>query len=347
VFREREGGPLVLNRHVPGGVAAAAGDCGVLLDHFAHLLPDERERGHVLDVLAHMVRHPMAKVRHVVTLVGPQGVGKSFLARLIGEMVGAPNVFAVENEHLGVKWRRLWGDRQALVFEELMTSGRLELANALKTLITEGTITVEDKNVKLHSVRTPRVILGFTNHPDAVCLEETDRRWFVAETTREVRGSGYFDRLWGEGLAQAPAFKAFLLARDLGRFSPDAPPPETVAKAAMRRASRTPLARELQTLMDEGGVAPDVVTTARLASALVQRMVTVPGGFTPNKLARALREMGYVQYPANVRLADVSHPTKPWLSPAAAGRLQGATGAEVAAEYAAGLAPSHALRRAA
>ncbi len=51
-----------LNLWRPSDVLPEPGDVSWFLDHMTHLVPDDRERGILLDFLAHLVQNPGEKV---------------------------------------------------------------------------------------------------------------------------------------------------------------------------------------------------------------------------------------------------------------------------------------------
>ena len=66
------------NAWMPGSFQPSEGDASLILDHISYLLPEERDRNHFLDCLAHAAQHPAEKLRHMLLLIGKQGTGKVF-----------------------------------------------------------------------------------------------------------------------------------------------------------------------------------------------------------------------------------------------------------------------------
>jgi phage/plasmid-associated DNA primase len=144
----------VFDLRKPSTLEPESGEPSILLEHLASLIPDDDEREHFLDYLAHGVQHPAQKIGHAVLVIGKQGTGKGFLIRLMDELFGAHNVRRAESEDLTSTRTERLGNCQVLAIEELDTSERLELYNRLKTWISDQQIGAEEKHVAKHDVRT-------------------------------------------------------------------------------------------------------------------------------------------------------------------------------------------------
>ena len=74
------------------------------------------------------------------------------------------------------------------VVEELMGDDKRTLANRMKALITQDTVTVEMKGKDLITMANYSAFMAFTNHLDALRLENSDRRYMVFRSP--ARGLG-------------------------------------------------------------------------------------------------------------------------------------------------------------
>jgi hypothetical protein len=249
----REGGGWVLNTWKDTGVRPVQGDCAVILDHLRLMVPDDLERDHLLDYLAFHLQNLGVKIPHGILLQGRQGTGKSYLRALLTNLLGRENCATVEPDALDQVWTAAWSNKQLLTIEEMMSQKRLEAYNRLKTWLSEETTSVNEKHVPIYVAATPRIILVLTNHPLATVIPPDDRRFFVLASEMERQPPAYYERLWSAGLAQAAAFKAFLLSRDVSGFKHGAPPPITLGKTLMIEDSTPPLERRLSDLIAEGG----------------------------------------------------------------------------------------------
>lgn len=309
-----DGPDLILNGYTPAGCEPREGDCNLIIDHVRWLLPEPVEHEHVFDALAHLVQRPGEKITSGILLIGSQGNGKSWLRNLIVEMLGEANCRKVENAELGNDWRRSWGNRQVLFIEEAVHSGKLEIANSLKEWLTGEYVMANEKNVPLILVRTPSLIFATSNNATPLHLDPSDRRWAVLHSPQPRRAADYYTKLFTTGLTQAPAFKAWLLKRDLSNFNAKAPPPMTDAKNELIEASRPPVTAVLHRLIKDGELNP-VFTLDEAAKKLIEVGVYV--SVHDKRLQSAVKELNCVPYPHQVRVGR-GKKIRLWLQPEAA-----------------------------
>ncbi len=243
------------------GVEARPGDVGPFLGHLANLVPDEAERGHLLDYLAMIVQEPGRKIHFALLLRGGQGTGKSWLGRLMTSVIGAPNVVFPSNDEVLSQWT-IWTEGSCFaVIEELMARGRLDMANRLKPIITEPTLRIEEKKRSIYTIPNHLNLMAFTNHEDAMPIENGDRRWLVISSPLKPMGEGYYQRLFAFLDGDGPsAVKHFLLSRKVS-LNPKGMAPNTKGKAEMRRRSLSEAEQYLAELLEgrEGPFAFDLV----------------------------------------------------------------------------------------
>jgi hypothetical protein len=233
-FVKNAEGEETLNLWRPSDLVPMKGDAGVIMDHIAYTIPDEKERQHFLDALAQAVQKPQEKIGHVLLVIGKQGTGKSFFGLLLAKILGPANCFVAESSDLTSEWTAQMGNRQLVVLEELRLFEKREVYETLKRWVTDPLVTVNEKFIKKYRARTPRLI-SFSNHDTPIALSDGDRRFWVYKSPAEPKDADYYDR---KGLDQAAAFVAELLERDISRFKPAAPP-----RSAMRswRCSNGPV----------------------------------------------------------------------------------------------------------
>lgn len=295
-------GEEVFNTWRHGGVAQQpGGDASIILEHLDYLFPQADERAHLLNCLASLVQRPSDKIKHVLLLIGRQGTGKSFFSALLERMVGRRNIKTANSDALAAEWTENVLDCQVLFLEELMTQGRKEVYNRMKTWVADDTALANQKGMKIREASTPRIIIGTSNHAIPVSLESGDRRFFVLRSDVERRDDAYYKRLFDEGLQQAGGFIDYLSKVDISAFNPSAPPPMTQAKAAIIDDARPRVEQVLRDLLEREHpyLSKDVVAVSNLRS-LIQicdnRIVV-----SHSQLAEALREVGGV-YLGQVRL---------------------------------------------
>ena len=219
----------------PSGVEAREGDTSWFDEHLRLMFPDEQERDLVLDYLALLVQRPAEKIKFALLIQGAQGTGKSAIGALMRRVIGGRNVVFPSNDEVVGRFSGWQEGRQLAIINELMTLGRLEVANRLKTVITEPTLRIEEKYSTTYTIPNYLNLLCFTNHRNAVPIESGDRRWLVIFSPAKPQSGEYYDRLFGkiESAEGASAVKYYLSERQIA-LNPNGQAPETQAKREMR-----------------------------------------------------------------------------------------------------------------
>lgn len=230
-------GRLFYNIWRKSGVEARLGDVKPFLDHMAFLFPNEADRELVLDYLALLTQKPAEKIHFALLIRGAQGTGKSWIGNLMERIIGRPNVVRPSNDEVVSRWTHWMEGAQLAIVEELMTLGRLEVANRLKPVITDPMIRIEEKNCSLYSIPNHLNFLCFTNHEDALKIEHGDRRWLVVFSPAVKQDASYYQRLFGYLANGGAAFvKHWLLQRQIV-LDAHGVAPATSGKETMRRMS--------------------------------------------------------------------------------------------------------------
>jgi hypothetical protein len=222
-----------------GGCESMSGDAPSFLSHMEHLIPDAKVREHFFDYFAFMIQHPGEKIHYAILLMGPQGVGKSYLVEVLRELLGRINVREIDNEQLNNQFNPWMADAQILAIEEVMAGGRREVTNKLKPMITSRTVQINDKNVKLYEIPNRVNMILFSNFEDPLALDDDDRRFLVYKTPLEKQSESYYTSLFDSIGMEAPQIKNFLATRDLTNFNAKGRAPMTEDKKKLIAASES------------------------------------------------------------------------------------------------------------
>ena len=238
-------------------VAPTAGDAKPFFAHLDRLIPSARDRKIFIDYLAALLLRPGLKVRWAPILVGKrEGGGKSAVGEFVRYALNHQNVEAPENEQLHEKFTDWAFGNQVVIIEELMAHGRAELANKLKTHITGPTIRVRPFGARAFEAPNCFNFLMFTNHDNAMIVNQGARRYFVVDTDSALADAGteYFTALYDCISRRPGAIVAELAKRDLTEFETLASgrAPQTAALARMIDATVSPTAQHLQSAVDTG-----------------------------------------------------------------------------------------------
>jgi hypothetical protein len=298
-------GQVYGNRWADARPTPVAGDITPWLDHLHHMIPDEREREHMLDVIAHKVQHPDIKINHAILHIGRQGSGKDslyepFLWAVGGARSSRRNVAIVRNEEVQSQWGYNY-ESEIMVFEELRQTeakDRRALENQLKPVIAAPPefISVNRKGMHPYQALNRMFVLAFSNERVPLSLPSEDRRWFVVYSEAGRMSDEAGAKLWkwldAGGCA---AVAAWLHARDVSSFNAGATPPMTEAKAIMveqgRSGAESFLVDQLENRLGE--FSKGVVASPFYA--LCDRLAGLAGNKIPQAaLLHALKEAGWL-----------------------------------------------------
>lgn len=230
----------------------------------------------VLNWMAWVYQNISKKPNHGLLIVGKEtGTGKSFVARVMEQLIGPDNTQRPKNSSLKGDFNAWANSCKLCIIEELMQIGRREVANELRDTITESTIEVNIKNITAQKIENYMAMMAITNHRDAMPMEETERRWLVIETPAMRKDGDYYDRLWPlldnpEALA-AIAFE--LKQRDLKGYNAQLSPTETAARTQMIEMSRSDLEHWLYDNKDNPPLSYSLTTLSDIMGAIPTTMM--------------------------------------------------------------------------
>ncbi|MGY3409376.1 hypothetical protein ACVWZV_005489 [Bradyrhizobium sp. GM5.1] len=240
-------GCRVLNlwRPAPWVAQGGAGEPKVFLEHLDYLFDsDEAAIKHVLNFLAHLVQKPHERIGHALLLTSEaKGIGKSTLGTVVRRLVGEQNSRVAQTKDLKGAFDGWLVGKLVVQVDEVYEAGNWDLANKLKPLITEPTVSANIKYGPQIEIDNYARFIMFSNHSAPLNIEEGDRRYFVFNSKAQPREDDYYDRLYryiGTDEAMNDIF-AFLKNRDLSGFNAFRRPPMTEAKQQAIADSEHPL----------------------------------------------------------------------------------------------------------
>ena len=154
----------------------------ILCDH------NIRAAVYVLKWMAQYIQNPSVKTTHIC-ITGEQGTGKTLGFSIFKKIIagGAYETTSPE-EHVWGKFNGHLLDNALIIISEANKSNGFGAGGRIKGLITDETITINQKNTKTIDVRSYHRFITLTNHPDPIKLEKTDRRNFIIKCSNEKLG---------------------------------------------------------------------------------------------------------------------------------------------------------------
>lgn len=294
-----------------------------LVAHIKLICGDDETAEWLIEWMCHQVQHPGKQVLWSPVIQGPQGVGKSLLGGIMSKVLGDDNVGTVSPTQVSSVFNG-WATGVCVnVLEELRVVGhnRHEAINAVKPLITDAKIQINEKGVKPYVAMNTTNYICFTNFKDAIPLDGTDRRWFVIfcafvslkDFLKEVgvdTAAEYFQPLFDGVRDRAGEVRQWMLDYKISdRFYNQKVAPETAAKLSMIATEESNMEglTETRELIEEGC---EMVTSVALSSShlfdelLDRHEDLVLSARSKNAI---LKRLGYTQLEVPVKIDGKAH----------------------------------------
>lgn len=285
--------------------------------HIRHMLASKRERALFTSWLAYIVQ-TNDRPNWAVVLKGVEGDGKSFFAELMSSVFGSTNVRMLDATQLEDKYTG-WAVGQLFCFiEELRIQGhsRYEIVNKIKPFISNTAINVHRKNIDPFTALNTTAYMAATNFPDAVPINDNDRRWFVlysrwqtGEQIRQFRNEnpGYFDKLFAAARQHSGALRQWLMNYELHpEFDPKGIAPLTRARQQMIDLSKSDTQKALDDALEDDDQ-PRIGREMIVASDLIKYLFDATEEMVKTgAVTKLLTNNGYTALPHRLRMESGS-----------------------------------------
>ena len=216
-----------------GFAGIKAGRCERLLDLLRYMCSDDDAYDElytwVIRWLAYPIQHPGTKMKTILVVNGPQGVGKSMFFEAVMAIYGQYG--AVIDQSVIEDGLNDWASRKLFLIadEAVAHSDLYHIKNKIKALITSERIYINPKNRPAYEERNHVNMVFLSNLRRPVLLEEGARRHAIIWTPA-LHSPAFYGEVQAEinngGVA---ALYDYLLNVDLGDFGPASLPPMTNA----------------------------------------------------------------------------------------------------------------------
>jgi hypothetical protein len=231
-------------------------DIELFLDQVKYLIKDEVEREVFLDWLAHIEQQPGVLPHYGWLHISEKtGTGRNWLASVLARVwMGyvAPNVdlpALLESSFNGPL-----SERTLAIVDEVRegSAGGYRHIQKMKSLLNAEFRTINPKYGRPLTEFNCCRWLVFSNHLNAIPLDDADRRWRVVILDGEPRGADVYERLYQalDGESFVPSVANFLASRDISKFKPGERPPLSKAKVMATEASKSDLRLAVDSLLD-------------------------------------------------------------------------------------------------
>jgi len=188
-----------INTHIPTSLVAREGDASTFIEYMEYLIPEEKDRIETLRYMATLAHHPEIRIQYSMLLISEtQGIGKTTLGeRIMRPIVGMNNSSVVSGESLVNPNFNGWAAHKRLIIcNEIYHGHNLKAYDNLKSVITEGTISINEKFQKAYEIDNWVHVIACSNSLKALKLDENDRRWFIPSLNNTKKPPAYWERFF-------------------------------------------------------------------------------------------------------------------------------------------------------
>ena len=213
-----------LNYWVPPSVAPIQGDCSVIGKFLLKVIcnNDRNLSKYLLKFLAHMWQKPMEKPGVMIVLLGGQGTGKGTFFNLLQHIWLRTTLQVSAIEHVVSGFNAAMERNYIINMDEALFSGDKKSMDRLKSMITEPTIAIEQKNQPRRTIQSLHRFFAASNHDHFGNIEMDDRRFVCLRISEKYkRDSNYFDKIYAamDDPVQLGAFVHFIANMDITNFN--------------------------------------------------------------------------------------------------------------------------------
>jgi hypothetical protein len=297
-------GSSAINLHVPCTIPSVSGDPKPFLEFMEYLFVNDAERHEALRWCATLIAKPNVRMGYGLLLISEtQGVGKTTLgAHILAPLVGLQNVGFPSETDITASFNDWVAHKRLAIVNEIYSGSSWKAYHALKSVITDRDITVNQKYQRQYIIDNWCHVLASSNSMRALKMENDDRRWLYPEVTEVPWPKKKFDELrkWIEGgglsivRAWAEGFGDYVSASERA--------PMTERKREMIEGSRSEAQKEAAAVAET--MKDREEPTAVLIKDVVAWCKQVAGGKifdSDYELRRAMAESGAVAYPRRVK----------------------------------------------
>ena len=276
-FDPRPTGPSVINLWTGPTVTGVPGTFPAIQQFIDEVVSngDPTVATYLFDFLAHMLQRPEEKPRVMLVLMGGQGTGKGTFSRLLESIWSRTTLITNRIADVTGDFNSVLDRKFAVFLDEALFAGNYKATDALKSLVTEPTISIHAKYQAPRNTFSCHRFFAATNSSHFARTDVDDRRFVYLPVSETYKGKeGYWDAL-NAALAspELPAFVDYLQHRNLALFDPTKRP-SSAALIDQRVKSLTEFDQwwhsVLQTgeLDTSGSVGSDAITELKVQSSV-------------------------------------------------------------------------------
>lgn len=205
------------------------------------------------DWVAYQFQYPGTKMFSAVLFWSVrQGVGKSIVGETLGKIFGPDNYMEIDETSLHSDFSDFHSKQFVMGSEITGANQTRKMVDRMKSLITAPTYRVNIKNVQAYWVANTMNFFFTSNRPNALYIDDKDRRYFIHEIRRHKLTPDWFKNVYAEWMyGDGPAHLFYHYSHKYKineAFNPQGPPPMTSDKELMIEANKSRLDQWIDTL---------------------------------------------------------------------------------------------------
>ena len=213
-----------INYWVPPSVQPQSGDPSKIGKFLNQVICNRQRESliYLIKFLAHMWQKPEEKPGVAIVLLGGQGTGKGTFFQLLANIWTRTTLQVSSVEHIVGGFNAAMERNFIINMDEALFSGDRRAMDRLKSMITEPTITIEQKYQPRRTVGSIHRFFAASNHQHFGNIEKDDRRFVFLRVSEERKGDhNYFGEIHSaiNDPFQLAAFCQVLATTDIADFN--------------------------------------------------------------------------------------------------------------------------------
>ena len=217
------------------------------LNLVSEVIADNNEEiyNYLLNWISYIIQNPGKKTETAIVLKGLQGIGKNTFTDILCELLSGYSENNINQiGELTGNFNSVVESKMLLILNELKNAGEDRLANfdTLKSIVTDKTIRINEKNQPRRTSENVSNLIFVTNNSYPVKIESGDRRYVVLACNGKYKNNHeYWNNIYNNLNEEFyNNLLTYFIKRDINNFNPRIIP-MTEAKQDLIEASRNPV----------------------------------------------------------------------------------------------------------
>lgn len=216
--------PTILNFWIAPPLQPVAGDFSVIRNFLRDIVcaGNDIVFGYLILYIAHMLQNPEEKPGVMLAMLGGHGTGKGTFFELLRSIWKFTTLMVSDVDHIIGHFNADLERNFVVCLDEALFSGDRKAMDRMKSMITEPTVTIEQKHQPRRSIHSYHRFIASSNHSKFGNIEEDDRRFVFLRVSEARKGDHEY---WHQVHAAIDddiviaAFMHYLLELDLSKFN--------------------------------------------------------------------------------------------------------------------------------